>query len=94
MGNRSMTADLLLDAVVERCDGVDQGDGGGRGGGHLGGVRDAGGLGTGASTRSSVGAVVWREFLGSFNFASAKDYGPLFSVPFDAADDPVATQTR
>ena len=38
----------------------------------------------------SVGAVVWREFLGSFNFASAKDYGPLFSVPFDA-DDPVAT---
>ena len=89
MGNRSMTAELLLDAVVERCDGV----------GKVTVVDVEVDISEACATLAgwdgrfnadSVGAVVWREFLGSFNFASAKDYGPLFSVPFDA-DDPVAT---
>ena len=89
MGNRSMTAELLLDAVVERCDGV----------GKVTVVDVEVDISEACATLAgwdgrfnadSVGAVVWREFLGSFNFASAKDYGPLFAVPFDA-DDPAAT---
>lgn len=89
MGNRSMTADLLLDSVVERCEATstvlvmdEQVD-----------LKAACGVLAGWDGRfdaSSVGAVVWREFLGSYGLDSAKDYGPLFSVPFDA-DDPIET---
>jgi acyl-homoserine-lactone acylase len=38
----------------------------------------------------SVGAVVWREFLGSLPAGAFTDAGPLFAEPFDV-DDPVAT---
>lgn len=89
MGNRSMTSELLLDAVVERCEGVGkvtvvdvEVD-----------ITEACATLAGWDGRfdaSSVGAVVWREFLGSYNLNSAKDRGPLFEVPFDP-DDPVET---
>ena len=89
MGNRSMTGELLLDAVVERCDGV----------GKVTVIDVEVEIAEACATLAgwdgrfdvdSVGAVLWREFLGSYNLASAKDRGPLFEVPFDA-DDPVAT---
>jgi len=38
----------------------------------------------------SVGATIWREFLGSFPAADLKDKGDLFVTGFDA-DDPFAT---
>jgi acyl-homoserine-lactone acylase len=37
-----------------------------------------------------VGALVWREFLGTFDAASLEDAGGLFRGPFDP-DNPVAT---
>lgn len=89
MGNRSIVADLLLEAVVERCDGVgkvtvDKAE-----------VDISAACATlagwdGRYDADSVGAVVWREFLGSYSLDSVKEYGVLFAVPFDP-DDPVAT---
>jgi acyl-homoserine-lactone acylase len=38
----------------------------------------------------SVGAVVWREFLGTYGLDSLTDYGPLLAVGFDP-DDPIET---
>ncbi len=89
MGNRSFTAELLLDAVVERCEGVtsvmvleEVVD-----------IAAACNLLAGWDGRfelDRVGAIVWREFLGSYGFASIKDYGPLLAVAFDP-DDPLET---
>ena len=89
MGNRSYTAELLRAAVVERCtatatvtlDGAE--------------VDLAPGCAAlagwdGRFDPDSVGAVLWREFLGSFSASSVEDYGPLFAVGFDP-DNPVET---
>jgi acyl-homoserine-lactone acylase len=74
MGNRSMTAELLLDAVVERCEGVGKVT-----------VIDveveiAEACATlagwdGRFDADSVGAVVWREFLGSYNLEQREGSG-------------------
>ena len=87
--NRGMTADLLVDSVVERCQGVttvnynntpvD--------------ISQACAVLAAWDKRydvDSVGAVVWREFNGGYTGAQLAAGGPLFAVPFDKAN-PIAT---
>ncbi|MCB9567151.1 MAG: penicillin acylase family protein [Myxococcales bacterium] len=89
LGNRSMSADLLRAAVAERCKGAPAQmiDG------------EAYELGAacgllagwdGLYDLESVGAIVWREMMGSFNGEHTKDAGPLFQVGFDP-DAPITT---
>ncbi len=89
MGNRSFTAELLLDQVVTRCETsatvlvVDVE------------VELTAACGVlaawdGRYDVDSVGAVVWREFLGAFGFDSVLERGPLMAVPFDP-DNPLET---
>lgn len=89
MGNRSYTAELLRAAMVERCtttakvpldDAIVD----------LGPACAALAGWDGRFDPDSVGAVVWREFLGSYAFESLEGYGPLFAVDFDP-DNPVET---
>lgn len=89
MGNESLTADLLLAAIVSRCEDppevlvegepVDVGP-----------ACDVLADWDGLYDVDSVGAVVWREFLGAFNYQTLTNAGVLFTVPFDA-DDPANT---
>lgn len=85
LGNRSMTGELLQAALAERCQGA--------------GVVMVGGEGydVGPACQviaawdrrfdlGSVGAVLFREFIGTFNPEYATDKGPLFAVGFDPAD--------
>jgi len=89
MSNRGMLAELLRDAVVARCRGaapvvyaeetID--------------VSEACAILEQWDLRvdpQSVGAVIWREFLGDFDSGALTDVGALFDVPFDPAD-PVGT---
>lgn len=89
LGNHSLLAEQLLDAVVERCASA--------------GTAQVSGKDVDLSDAvevlrkwdrrfdlDSVGAVLWREFLASFNDAALKDIGPLFAERWDPAD-PVAT---
>lgn len=89
MGNRSFTAELLRDEVVARCEAsptvtldakpVD--------------LKAACGVlaaWDGRFDPDSAGAVLWREFLGSFSAAAVEDRGALMSVPFDP-EQPLAT---
>lgn len=89
MGNRSFTAELLLDAVVERCQGVKS----------VMVIDEVVDIEAGCDLLTawdgrydpdSVGAIVWREFLGAYALQSITDYGPLFAVAFDP-DDPLET---
>ena len=89
MGNQSLTAELLLGSVQARCEAppivlVEDVEV------SLGEACDALAGWDGRYDVDSVGAVVWREFLGAFNFESLKNAGVLFTVPFDA-DDPANT---
>ena len=76
IGNRSFTADMLLDAVVERCrdDGVEPA------------VCDVLDAWDGRFDLDSVGAGVWREFIATFSSADLLDAGPLWANPFRAGD--------
>lgn len=88
-GNHSLTADLVLDELLARCDAQ-----------HL--VEVAGSVVDlrticqllGAWDRrfdpDSVGAVLFREYLAAYGADSVLDRGSLFSVPFDV-DDPIHT---
>ena len=89
MGNRSFTAELLLDAVTQRCQGVKS----------VMVIDEVVDIEAGCELLTawdgrfnpdSVGAIVWREFLGAYAFQSITDYGPLFAVAFDP-DDPLET---
>ncbi len=89
MGNRSFTAELLLDAVVQRCTGVksvlvidEVVD--------ITAACDVLTAWDGQYDPDSVGAIVWREFLGAYAFQSLTDYGPLLAVAFDP-EDPLET---
>ena len=89
LDNASLLAERLLDDVLARVAGLDTVTVDGRE------VRvgDAVALLAAWDRRfdlESVGAVVWREFLGSFTDDELRDAGPLWAVPFDPAD-PVAT---
>lgn len=87
--NASLSADLLRDAVVQRCQEAGSVEVAGR-------TVDLGAAAAvlsawdGAADLGSVGVVLWRELLCRFDDAAWKDAGPLFAVGFDAAD-PVAT---
>lgn len=82
LNNRGMMAELLVDDVVARCQGVttvpygpDTVD-----------ISAACNALAGWDTRldlDSTGALVWREFLGDFSSDAHAIAGPLFDVPFD-----------
>ncbi|MEZ4450297.1 MAG: penicillin acylase family protein [Nannocystaceae bacterium] len=85
LGNRSMTGDLLQGALAQRCQGaapVTLADK----------TYDLGPACAviGAWDRhynlESRGAVLFREFIGTFNVEYTTDKGPLFAVGFDPAD--------
>lgn len=90
LSNRGIMAELLRDDVVARCQGIASvvlEDG------REVELTEACELLAGWDLRldnDSVGAIVWREFLGDYENAELVDAGPLFREPFDPAD-PVAT---
>ncbi len=87
--NASLSAELLRDAVVDRCrsagkvvvDGVMV---------DLGHAADVLSSWDGSAGLDAVGVVLWREFMCRFDDAAWRDGGSLFSVGFDP-DDPVDT---
>jgi acyl-homoserine-lactone acylase len=87
--NHSLTADLLLDAVVDRCRAA------GRivVEGHVADLAHAADV-LAAWDRSldldAVGATLWRETMASFPPVAWRESGALFSEPFDP-DEPVST---
>lgn len=89
LSNRGLSAELLLDDVIARCQGaapVHYGD-------DTIDISEACALLAAWDRRldtRSVGAVVWRELLGEFEPDAHVDAGPLFAEAFDPAD-PVAT---
>ncbi len=91
LSNRAMTAELLRDQVVAQCTGqteveTDPGQ-------PLVSIAQACQLIADWDLRfdvSSVGAIVWREFIGDFNYGDLLDSGSLFATPFSVAD-PVNT---
>ena len=85
LSNRSLTAELLADAIVARCDGASPV------------TADGQQVDLGAACAAlagwdrrfdavSVGAVVFRELLARFEIGDFLNAGPLFANPFDAAD--------
>lgn len=79
LDNRSLLAEQLLDDVVARC--------------RAAGLDDAADILAGwdrAFDVDSVGAVLWREFLGGFAAAELRNAGALFAEPFDP-DRPTLT---
>jgi acyl-homoserine-lactone acylase len=89
LSNRGLMAELLLDAVVARCQGAGPVLVDGRSV-DIGPACTVLGTWDGRLDLDRVGAVVWREFLGDFDSDAHIDSGVLFDVPFDPAD-PVAT---
>lgn len=78
LGNHSLVADQLLDAVAERCASSGEPD-----------LVNAAGILTRWDHRydlESRGGVLWREFLAGFDDATLRGGGNLFSVPFDPSD--------
>ncbi|MCP3101377.1 acylase [Myxococcus sp. K15C18031901] len=89
LSNRGMTADLLVDSVVARCQGVTTVTYNGAPVD----IRQACTVLAGWDKRydvNSVGAVLWREFNGHFSLAQISEGAPLFAVAFDKAH-PIAT---
>lgn len=87
--NASLSAELLRDAVVQRCRAAGTVDLGDRRV-DLGPAAEVLATWDGAANLDSVGVVLWREVMCRFDDAAWKSAGPLFAVPFDP-DDPVAT---
>ncbi|HRW39030.1 MAG: penicillin acylase family protein [Acidimicrobiales bacterium] len=81
LDNRSLSAELLRDAVVAR---------GRAAGGEAARAADVLAAWDGCFELSSVGAPLWREFVACFDAKAQRDAGPLFATAFDP-DDPVAT---
>jgi acyl-homoserine-lactone acylase len=89
LGNRAAMVELLLDAVLARCDGAGEIE---TSGGPVD-IADACAVLAGWDRRlhvASVGAVLWRQWLSYFEPADFYDAGALFEVAFDP-DDPLAT---
>ncbi len=85
LSNRTMTGELLRDAVVQRCQGVAEYDGEA--------IAQACQALEDWDLRfdlDSTGALVWRELVGDFPFDVFLDEGVVFAEPFDASD-PLAT---
>ncbi|MEM7159200.1 MAG: penicillin acylase family protein [Myxococcota bacterium] len=82
LSNRGMQAELLVDQVVERCTGVSSANFDGQSYD----ISEACSVLGSWDKRldlDSVGAVVWREFLGDFDDETHFDAGALYAVPFD-----------
>jgi acyl-homoserine-lactone acylase len=87
--DRALTVELLRDAVVQRCTGHSTGTVNGQSVD----ITQACALLAGWNGRydvDSVGAIVWREFLGTFTDDQLTNAGMLFSVPFSPSA-PIAT---
>lgn len=89
LSNRGYTGEILRDQVIARCEGV--------------GVWDVDGMMVdiaeacdaiagwdGLLNLDSAGAVIWREWIGDYDYEVTFDGGALFEVAFDATD-PVNT---
>lgn len=87
--NRGILAELLLPAVLVRCTGVTDVSNGTTTV-NITPLCDALGQWDGREDLESVGAVAWREFIGSLAFSQLVNAGTLFAVPFDP-NDPVNT---
>ncbi|MEI2651469.1 MAG: penicillin acylase family protein [Microthrixaceae bacterium] len=82
LDNRSLLAEQLLDGVVDRCRSagvVERGSSAF----DLGAIADLLAGWDRAFDLTSVGAVVWREFLGGFSNDDLRKAGPLYAEPFD-----------
>ncbi len=89
LGNRSYTGELLRDELVGRCEGLDAWDVDGQ----LVPLAEACDVlanWDGHFNLDSVGAVLFREWIGDYDYGATFDVGTLFEVPFDPTD-PVAT---
>ena len=87
--NESLSAELLVDEVVERCRTVSRITVEG----HEADLAAAAEILARWDRRydlESVGATLWRELIGGLPDAAWRNAGPLFGTPFDP-DDPVAT---
>ena len=89
LGNHSLMADLLLDEVLARLEGVGEVEVDGTTVDVTGAVEVLAEWDRRYDV-DSVGAVVWRELLAGFPEEQLRDAGPLFAEPFDP-DRPVAT---
>ncbi|PTL85496.1 acylase [Vitiosangium sp. GDMCC 1.1324] len=81
LDNRSMTAELLLAQVVQRC----QGNTTGTARGHAVDLTQACAVlaaWNGRYDLSSVGAPLWRELMGVYGAPALQNAGPLFATPF------------
>lgn len=87
--NECLSADLLVDDVVQRCRAAGSVDLGDRRI-DLTGAADVLAAWDRRANLDSVGVVLWREFMCRFDDAAWKDAGALFDVGFDP-DDPIAT---
>jgi acyl-homoserine-lactone acylase len=89
LSNRSVTAELLREQVVQRCQASPTGTAAGR----TVDLRPACQVlanWNGRYDRESVGPTLWRELLGSHGYGALFDAGQLFAVPFSASE-PVNT---
>lgn len=89
LGNRSFTGELLRDELVGRCEGVAVWE--------VDGVMvdlaeacDVLAAWNGRFDLDSAGALLFREWIGDYDYGATFDTGALFEAPFDATD-PVAT---
>jgi acyl-homoserine-lactone acylase len=81
LSNDSLSAELLCDDVIAR---------GRAAGGDAARAAEVLAGWDGRFDLASVGAVVWREFMGGFEAVHHREAGPLFAVGFDP-DDPIET---
>ncbi|MCA9683421.1 MAG: penicillin acylase family protein [Myxococcales bacterium] len=89
LGDRSLTRELFHDDLVARCTGVDVWELDGE----VVDIAEACDLlaaWDGRLDLDSIGAIVWREWIGDYDYKVTQADGVLFSVPFDPAD-PVET---
>jgi acyl-homoserine-lactone acylase len=80
LSNRVFTAEALVDEVVDRCRGVEE----------LGPACEVLDTWDRKVDLDSVGAVLWRELITSYDTAALRDAGELWAEPFDPTD-PVGT---
>ena len=91
--NTSLSAELLRDAVVERCTGVAEvalDEGGTTVQVDVSRVAEVLAAWDGTVGLEAVGAALWREIMSGFSDEEWRDAGSLFAHGFDAAD-PIAT---
>lgn len=89
LGNRSLSAELLVDDVVARCRAAGSVEHGGSSV-DLTAAADVLAAWDGCANVDSVGTALWRETMRTFERTEWLNAGSLFAEPFDA-DEPVAT---